>query len=77
MRAYPNINVTLYDGAFDTGFDCPEKLCKFNLFEIMPPEKDSPCIYNKFECNCHAARIEAIKAVIRRLKTELEDLEEE
>ena len=75
MRAYPNINVNLYDGQFDTGFDCPQDECKFKFCEIMPPQPESTCFYNKYECQCHGARIKAIEAVIRRLKSELEELE--
>jgi len=77
MRAYPNINVSLYDGAFDTGCDCPEENCRFGLFEIMPPIDGAKCIYNKYSCHCHEARAKAIEAVIRRLKKELKDLQEE
>ena len=77
MRTYPNINVNLYDGQFDTGFDCPQDECKFKLCEIMPAQPGAKCIYNKYECHCHEARTKAIEAVIRRLKSELEELEQE
>jgi len=77
MRKYPNININLYDGDFATGFDCPGTQCKFKMCDIMPPEKDAKCFYDKFECNCKEGRIAAIKAVIRKLKIEFEDLEEE
>jgi hypothetical protein len=73
-----NINVSLYDGEFQVGFDCVGvELCQFALCEMMPPDGNEECFFREYgSCRFPAAQLVALEALHNRIKREMKKYEE-
>lgn len=74
-----NVNVTLYDGTFDIGYDCVGTMvCKFAMCSEYPLDGTEECFFRENgSCRRPAAQQATLEILINRLKRELKKLEED
>lgn len=79
VTQYPNLSANLYDGNFDTSFECiGVERCQFALCPEMPPTGDDECCYVEYGvCRRVSAQLEALRILRIRVTTMMKGLEEE
>ena len=74
-----NVNVTLYDGEFQVGFDCVGvEICRYALCSEMPPDGNEECFFREYgSCKSPVAQQTALETLNNRIKKELKQYEAE
>ena len=75
----PNVCATIYEGRFDTNFDCPGvEVCKFALCQEMPPTGDEECCFREYgSCRRPVAQHAALDELRKKITRELKKLDGE
>lgn len=68
------------DGSLDIFHECcGEQACAYRMCEMEPPEEGMECVCKRYGSTCYSlpARIAGIEKLIRNLKKEIKQIEEE
>lgn len=74
-----NVNVTLYDGEFQVGFDCVGvEVCRYALCSEMPPDGSEECFFRQHgSCIRPPAQYSALEKILNRITKEMKKYDNE